>query len=273
MTLIRRYGTTLLLLCALPGLAQAQLYFSEDSNGNGLYMLDTATGAATNVGISGVTSSTVGLAPSASPAVLFGTQYFQLLEIQADGSGSAVIGGDGQEGLAFDPATGTLYGAINGSFRTVDPVTGVNQTPLAAPPGDMEGIAWGNGGVYAIAGGAANLYFYDPGTDSWATIGSTGITWDQAGLAYDPGTNTLYAKGDQDSNLYRVDPATGAATVIGDTGIVEGGGLAFVGPGPGPGPAPAPGPTAIPTLSVWSLLLLAGILLTVAVSRLAHQRR
>ncbi len=269
MTFIRRYGTTLLLLCALPGLAQAQLYFSEDDNSSGLYTLDTATGAATNVGTSGVTASTVGLAPSASPAVLFGTQWAQLLEIQADGSASAVIGGDGQEGLAFDPATGTLYGAINGSFRTVDPVTGANQTPLAAPPGgaDVEGIAWGNGGVYAIAGSDANLYFYDPGTDSWTTIGSTGITWDSAGLAYDPGTNTLYAKGDQDSNLYRVDPATGAATVIGDTGIVEGGGLAFVGAGVGVGP------TAIPTLSVWSLLLLAGMLLTVAVSRLARQRR
>lgn len=266
MTLIRRYGAALLLLCALPGLAEAQLYFSEDSNSSGLYTLDTTTGAATNVGTSGVTASTVGLAPSASPGILFGTQWAQLLEIQADGSGSVIIGGDGQEGLAFDPATGTLYGAINGSFRTVDPATGLNQTALAAPGADVEGIAWGNGGVYAIAGGDANLYFYDPGTDSWVIIGSTGITWDSAGLAFDPGTNTLYAKGDQDSNLYSIDPATGAAAAIGDTGIANGGGLAFLGAGV------SAGPTAIPTLSAWSLLLLAVMLLAVAGSRLARQR-
>lgn len=268
MAVIKRYGTALLLLCALPGLAEAQLYFSEDGNSSGLYTLDTATGAATNVGTSGVTGSTVGLAPSASPGILFGTQWAQLLEIQADGSGSVVIGGDGQEGLAFDPATGTLYGAINGSFRTVDPATGLNQTALAAPPGgaDVEGIAWGNGGVYAIARFDTNLYFYDPGSDSWSTIGSTGITWDLAGLAFDPGTNTLYAKGSQDSNLYSIDPATGAATVIGDTGIANGGGLAFLGAGVGAGP------TAIPTLSVWSLLLLAVMMLAVAGSRLARQR-
>ena len=268
MTAIQRYGTVFLLLCALPGLAEAQLYFSEDSNSSGLYTLDTTTGVATNVGTSGVTATTVGLAPSALPGVLFGTQWSQLLEIQADGSGSAVIGGDGQEGLAFDPATGTLYGAINGSFRTVDPATGLNQTTLAAPPGnaDVEGIAWGNGGVYAIARFDTSLYFYDPGSDSWSTIGSTGITWDLAGLAFDPGTNTLYAKGSQDPNLYSINPATGAATLIGDTGIAAGGGLAFVGAGIIAGPA------AIPALSGWSLLLLAVMLLGIAGHRLARQR-
>ena len=211
------------------GLTQGQLFFSEDDNSTGLYQLDITTGAATNLGDTGVNASTVGLSPSSTPGVLFGSQPFALLEIQADGSGAAAIGGDVQEGLAFDASTGTLYGAINNQFRTIDPATGSNSATLAAPGGDVEGIAFGNGGVYGIISGSVvtDLLFYDPGTDSWTTIGSTGITWDQAGLAYDPGTDTLYAKGDQDSNLYSIDPATGAATLIGDTGIANGGGLAF----------------------------------------------
>ncbi|MEM9045259.1 MAG: hypothetical protein AAGC81_11220 [Pseudomonadota bacterium] len=36
------------------------LFYSQDSNGNGLFTLDTTTGAATNVGISSVTSSNKG---------------------------------------------------------------------------------------------------------------------------------------------------------------------------------------------------------------------
>lgn len=244
------------LLASMNAQAQ-QLFFSEDSNGTGLYTLDTNTAAATNVGDSGVTSSTVGLSPSGTTGTLFGTAFADLLEIPTDGSGATVIGGDGQEGLAYDPVSGTLYGAINGAFTTVDPATGLDQTTLAAPGADVEGIAWGNGGVYGIAGNDSNLYFYDPGTDSWSTVGATGVTWDDAGLAFDPGTNTLYAKGDQDSNLYSIDPATASSTLIGDTGIAEGGGLAFTGLGTAPPPAP---PTTIPVMGGFATMLLAALL-------------
>lgn len=245
--------------------AHAQLFFSEDSNSTGLYQLDTTTGAATNLGDSGVTGSTVGLSPSGTPGVLFGTQFSVLLEIQADGSGATAIGGDGQEGLAFDASTGTLYGAINGQFRTIDPATGVNSATLAAPGADVEGIAFGNGGVYGLPRFGTDLLFYDPGTDTWTTIGSTGITWDLAGLAYDPGTDTLYAKGSQDSNLYSIDPATGAATLIGDTGIANGGGLAFLGAG-----TPIPEALPVPALDRWGLgvlLLVIGMIATVTLLR------
>lgn len=252
-------------LAALP--AQAQLYFSEDSNSTGLYLLDTTTGAATNLGDSGVTSSTVGLAPSGTPGVLFGTQFADLLEIQADGSGSVVIGGDGQEGLAFDASTGTLYGAINGAFTTIDPATGLNSSTLAGPGADVEGIAFGNGGVYGLPRFGTDLLFYDPGTDSWSTIGSTGITWDLAGLAYDPGTDTLYAKGTQDTNLYAIDPATAATTVIGDTGLTAGGGLAFL----GSGMPPIPDARAVPTLDRWGLMVL--LLLIGGIAALTLTRR
>ena len=62
--------------------ASAALYFSQDGNTNGLFSVDVTTGAATPVGISGVTGSTVGLAPSPDSAVLFGSKWSTLLSIQ-----------------------------------------------------------------------------------------------------------------------------------------------------------------------------------------------
>ena len=57
------------------------LYFSLDSTFEGLYTLDTSTGEATHVGISGVTSSTVGLAPSGDPDLLYGAKWAGFLHI------------------------------------------------------------------------------------------------------------------------------------------------------------------------------------------------
>jgi len=224
----------------LPGVAlgQGTLFFSADNDTQGLYSLDTTTGAATHVGISGVTSNTVGLAPSSSTKLLYGSKWSTLLHINADGSGAVDVGGVGTEGLAFDMSTETLYGAINGSFFTVDPATGAQLTSLAMPPGgaDLEGIAFGNGGVYGIEGYSDptdfNLYFYDPGPGTWSIVGDTGMDWYLCGLAYDPFEDMLYAKSDGDMNLYAIDPHTAATTVVGSTGLLPGGGLAYVIPEP-----------------------------------------
>ncbi len=227
------------------------LYFSEDNSGV-LYTLSTTTGAPTNIGASGVTSSTVGLSPSALDTLLYGSQWFNILEIQADGSGAAVLGGADAEGMAFDGGTGTLYGAINGAFFTISTATGAVATNLAAPGADIEGLAFGNGLVYGLAGFSGprgNLYSYNPGLDSWTFIAHTGVDFNLPGLAYDAGLNVLYAKGSQDSFLYSINPVTGVATPIGDTGIGNGGGLAFV------------GASVIPEPSTLALLGLGGLAL------------
>ena len=52
------------------------LFFSVDNNPNGLYLLDTATGAATHVGASGVSDRNVGLSPSFSGDILYGSDPF-----------------------------------------------------------------------------------------------------------------------------------------------------------------------------------------------------
>lgn len=233
------------LMIALTGAGAAQagiLYFSEDSNSNGLYTLNTSNGAATNIGISGVTNQTVGLAPSADPEVLYGSQWFNILEINADGTGFTTLGPADAEGLGFDPTTGILYGAINGEFFSIDTTSGTINTNLASPGADVEGLDYGNGVIYGLAAGGA-LFSYNIGGNSWLLIGNTGINFDQVGLAFDSELGILYAKGNQNSLLYSIDPTTAAATVIGDTGIANGGGLAFVADS-----APVPEPTSVLSL-------------------------
>jgi hypothetical protein len=211
------------------------LYFSRDSTGTGLYVLNQTTGAATlsGSGISGVTSSTVGLTESNDADILFGSKYAGLLLINADGSGASGLGSTGYEALAFDPTTGTLYGGINGNLTTVNQSTGGVLATLAAPGTDVEGLTYGgNGKLYGLAGNGGSprgrLLAYDIASNTWSTVGDSSILFDLPGLAWDPFQNVLYAKGSQDTNLYRIDPATAATTVVGNTGIAQGGGLAFV---------------------------------------------
>lgn len=235
-------GPTVVILDTVPAewrvnnvLENGVLYFSEDLNDGGLWILDTATGAAYAVGISGVTSQTVGLALSDDPGVLWGSKPFDMLAISKDGSGAAVIGNAVAEGLTYNPDNGKLYGAINGEFFEVSTGDFTTLTPLAAPGNDIEGLAYAGGGlIYGLSsfsGPRGYLYSYDIGSDTWTEIGFTGVEFSEAGLAYDAASDLLYAKGDQDSILYAIDPSDATATPIGDTGIAEGGGLTFDGAG------------------------------------------
>lgn len=237
-----RIGRRALPLIALLGLLAidasrpsvgGDLYFSMDRNANGLYRIDTATGLATLVGagISGVTGATVGLTESGDPDFLFGSRWSTLLRIASDGSGSADLGGDGTEALAYDPTTDTLYGAANGDFFTMDQSTGMILTILAAPGADVEGLAYLNGRIYGLDDKVDSiLRSYDPSTDTWTVIGGTGLGFDDSGLAADPVRGVLYAIGERGSGIiYELNPATAVPTAIGDTGIANPtGGLAFV---------------------------------------------
>src|SRR5512133_2915202 len=71
------------------------LYFSQDGNGNGLYEVDRATGAATLVGlgITATTSNTIGLTETQDPAVLLGTTWSQVATIATDGSAATALAG------------------------------------------------------------------------------------------------------------------------------------------------------------------------------------
>jgi len=245
------------------GTAFSALYFSQDNNGDGLFEIDINTGAATLVGISGVTSNTVGLAPSADSAMLYGSSWASLLEIQTDGSGAVDLGGAGWEGLAYCSNNDTLYGAINGSFTTIDYSTGSNTATLTAPGFDMEGLACdpATNTIYGI-GNSTSLMAYDIGAGTWSTVGDVGVNLDSGGLAFDP-SGVLYAIGQGTAgSLIMIDPATAAATTVGALGTTGEGGLAWVGPGGVVTPA-----VPVPTLSSWALILLAGLMGLVAFNR------
>jgi len=234
-------GGAVLSLLALSAGA-GTLYFSEDRNTGGLYSLNTTTGAATALGATGVTGSTVGLAPSDNPNGLVGSRPFGLAAINADGSGSLSIPGTATaEGLAYDADNDALFGTINGSFFSYD-AGFASTTSLAAPGADIEGLAWGGGstifGLAGYSGPRGYLYSYDIVADVWSFIGDTGIDFNLVGLAYNAAENVLYAKGSQDSYLYEIDTGTAFASIIGDTGIQNGGGLAYVGGAVAPVPVP-----------------------------------
>jgi len=237
-------------MAAATGYAQAGvLYFSQDHNSNGLYTLDTSTGLATHVGLTGTVSATLGLAPSDDPGLLYGSSPWDLLHINSDGSGSSSFSAQASEGSAYDSSTSTLYGSLSGDFFTLDPNTGTTISTLAPPTGDAEGITFGRGGVFGLNGHGSNqdqLAFYEPGTNSWSVIGTVlvspthAIGGDNWGLAYDPDLDVLYALGEfvpagmaGSTGLLQIDPDTALATVIGLTGLENtSGGLAYVIPEP-----------------------------------------
>lgn len=211
------------------------LYFSQDGNSTGLFMVDTATGAATMVGAgnTGVTAATVGLTGNGTQTELLGTTFSNVHLIQADGSGSAQVSTESGEGAAYCTSNGLLYLCINSSFSSVNVGTGA-VTPLAAAPADLEGLACdaARGRIYGI-GNTNDLHYYDIAMDTWNLVGDTGMNWDSAGLAYDPVTGVLYAIGDGGGdNLYRLDPTTAAATLIGPMGlgVTANGGLGMTAP-------------------------------------------
>lgn len=239
-----------LALLAAPAATAGTLYFSQDRNSNGLYTIDTGTGAAAlcGNGETGVTSATVGLSPGDNPGTgcsgnLFGSKPFGFQEIRGDGSGASSVGSMGIEGMAYDALRGTIYGAINGSFFTVNRFTGAAVLSLPAPGSDVEGLAWDRaGGIFGLDT-AGVLKFFDIALNNWSVLGATGIVNGNfgVGLAYDVVNDLLYAMSDENSFLYSIAPQTLAVTRIGDTGLnPHGGGLAYVEDGTPRIPLPVP---------------------------------
>lgn len=215
----------------LPG----TVYFSQDGNGNGLYELNMETGEATLVGtgISGVTSSTVGLAGRGATEPLVGSTYTTLVDIEQDGSGATQFSSVRAEGLTYVASSDLVYAIINSDFRSVSPTTGVIVEDLTDPINDLEGLAADEsiGIIYAV-GNDTNLWAYDIAADSWSIVFDTTINWFLGGLAFNEVDGLLYAiSADTVASdaLYRIDPVAGTVTEIGSTGLSPAnGGLAWV---------------------------------------------
>lgn len=240
---VKRFSVSILVFSVLLvslGSAQAQgtLYLVTDNGDDQLYTVNVADATVTKIGLAGaIQSSAEGLAPSATAALtLYSVNNSSDLDIvNTDGTGYTTVGGgdtlsDCDRGLAFNTATGILYGVDNSSFCEINQTTGAI-TSLASPPGgDTEGLAADpiNNYVYGI-NDAEDLVRYAVETGTWITVGPTNIfSGNDIGLAYDPDNQILYAA-DSDGLLYGVNPTNGLTTLIGDTGLPSGDyGLAFV---------------------------------------------
>jgi hypothetical protein len=149
----------------------------------------------------------------------------------------------GLTGLAFNPATGVLYGSVDGhgtaQLVTVNPATARVTVvgPFNAGTATMTDLAFtASGQLYGISSsGGANLYTIDPATGAATRISAAGSVptfTEGGGLAISPAgvfaspTNTQYGT---------YDPTTGAYTNITNPAKPAGGGsygaLAFDGSG------------------------------------------
>lgn len=226
---------TLLGTTSAPLLAGGRLYFTEDRNTDGLYLLDLSNASPMHLGASSTNPfQGFGLAPTDDPDILLGSEAFDLVSINADGSGATFLSDASANGIAYDPTSSLHYLSSTNTIVTYDMQTGF-WSQIGNCRGNVGGMAYGNSYVYGLLSDDPNegwIVRYDIANDVWTDIGDTGIDFESAGLAYDPLRNVLYAIGAQDSFLYEIDPATASATVVGDTGISGGGGLAFVIPSP-----------------------------------------
>ncbi|MBO9664906.1 DUF4394 domain-containing protein, partial [Dokdonella sp.] len=160
----------------------SKLYMLGDS---GLYWVDTATGAATQI--------------------------------------SASAGGADVWAMTADPTTQKLFWigpSLDQELSTVDPATGATTLVAAisgAAAGDtITGIAANaQGQLYGIDADSDSLISIDKATGDTAVIGSLGMDANNvAGLVFDPASGTLYFA-DGATGMYTVNVTTGAATLIG----------------------------------------------------------
>ncbi len=114
--------------------------------------------------------------------------------------------------------TGTLFRTNGTNLSTIDPCTG-----------QVTGIALFDGGVYIpgmATDSAAGLYGLnidggtlvriDPATAVTTEIGTTGVTWGNTGLTWDPWRQAFLAIDAATDRLYEIDGSTGLATFLAD---------------------------------------------------------
>ena len=229
-----------------------------------LYRIDDASGVATVIGSTGVTS--LGGLAGAADGTLYAYTASSLYTLNPATGGASFVGPLGlsapEGGLSVQPATGTLFGvrSVQGAdaLLTINTATGAATIvgALGDAGRDTSGLAFrpGDGALFGAAfrGGLADdLVRIDTATGAASTIGPLGTNVaglddpTVGGLEFDALSGVLYySDGDR---LYTVNPQTGAAAVLGAHGVSNVAGLAFV----------VPEPTATATLAVAGIAIVA----------------
>jgi hypothetical protein len=133
-------------------------------------------------------------------------------------------------GLAFDPASGTLFGLESG---VLDRLVVVERFPGGHVVGDVgfanpQGLACDpdTGTLFATDIATDQLFTLDPLTGAGTAVGALGFP-QVRGLAFDPGADTLYGTDVVTDELLTIDRVTGAGTAVGPLGFAGVQGLAF----------------------------------------------
>lgn len=173
---------------AVAGEARAQgTLFAVDSNRN-VYQINAATGAAT---LAGVAPPEVGV-----PA-----------------------------GLAFDPATQTVY-LTSTNFDSLYRYDLLTSTAILIGPYGvipdfvMHGLEFdtSTGTLYGASTHDGGVYTINTATGTATLVGLTGQTTNPTNLVHDPFGNVMYATSSNTDSFYSVNRATGALTLIGALG-------------------------------------------------------
>lgn len=246
------------------------------NDAGGLVSIDLATGAAALIGpLPGTMTETVYDATNDRLYAQGSNGSFLFYEIDpADGSQISVIGTTGAyNGMEF--VGGVLYATMITSgggpsdLVTVDTATGDATVIGSTGFGPITGLAYdtANDTMYGSLGGgnadSGSLVTIDLGTGVATMVGPTGfnkvgsIEYGDDGALY--GGLTL-SDGAQPGALISIDPATGVGSVVGSTGYSLSGlaeTVLFVPAPPAPPAAPVAPPEPVPTLTQWTLIMLA----------------
>jgi DNA-binding beta-propeller fold protein YncE len=252
--------------------ADASNLYVTDSDSQSLYTLSTVNGAPTLVGGFGVLSpgTIADLAYDANDNILYATtsDTGYLCSINRNTGIVTTIGWMGaflMHGLAYDNATGVLYGAStanggNGGLYRINTISA--QATFIGDIGVNVGGDWVDGLAFNPANGV--LYGCISGPDylgglvtiNTATGQGTLIAGTQAltDIDFQPETDILYGIdngiGLYPDGLYTINPFTGQATLVGYTGLGNELGLAFA-PVPEPGSVVLAGVAALSCLMSW----------------------
>jgi len=208
-----------------------------------LLTIDTATGAGTLVGSTGL-AAIPGLAINTQGEVFGADQLTgDLYRIDAATGQSGFAASTGLfalQALAFD-ANGVLYGVdfsqsdFNSRLYTINTASGA--TTLIGIAGDFftgiafdptDGTLWGSTGGAGGPNIADAIYTIDPTTGEATFVGTTGLGGPTPDIQFDADGNMYGVKGGglNENRLIAIDKTTGAGTVIGPIGFASVSGMA-----------------------------------------------
>lgn len=208
----------------------------------GLYRIDTNTGAATLIGNTGLVNIN-GISFDGSTGTLYAyTTTADLYKIDVNTGASILIGAN----LGIVPegdiaiTGGAAFATNAGQFGSISIGSGAYTTigAMGNAADDVSGLAFdATGGLFGYSknGGLEDtLIRIDTATGSATTVGGTGLSSISAvgGLAFDGDLGVMFLT--DGAALYSVNTSTGAAGFIGSHGVADFSGLAVI-PAPGAG--------------------------------------